>query len=983
MGLALAWAGGLAIARLTGATAVVIVLAAAVVWVAGAIVAGYLTLRKVSVGEARLPPIVTAGAEFPVRVEVSARRPVWVELCHGRAVLASGWSWGDGWEATATSERRGAIDALTVRVRSAGVTGAVWWRRDARVTVSELVVSPRPAIGRLDVQRPAAHLGGELAGTPGAIAGEIDGVRPWREGDGDKSVHWVSTLRSGELVVHDHRHDAERHVLVRARSGTGDPDAEAGRARWALEQGLRSGADVTAAIDDGDPTPIVDVAAAARWTAVADLGPTASTESQRARRPPVEPETTARASARWWAAGATFVALVTLHGALGYSSLVTVVAGAVVALAAVVSSRSLETGAPVPAAIRLIVAVGALVSFLVVASRIGPLTGLLSMLRGPLPQVLVILVLLHGFECRDRRTVRVGLGISGVVLVYAAGFRVDDAIGWWLLAWMVCFGMATSRLTLPTAARPRLPPPAVAGSTAPATARWSRAGSTIASRAAAVALGVAATLALLAVVPIPDGPARLTLPTFIQGGHDVAIPGAIAAPDGSVRDGRERGDGSRAPAGQAGGYTGFAQSMDTSVRGGLSDDVVMRVRAPQPDFWRGQTFADFDGRTWYADDDAGTLHDGPNIDVPRALGDTADGRFVPVDRFVQTFYVEADMPNVIFAAYRPVQVIVDADVWTRDDGAMRASIALGAGSIYTVVSARSQVTAEQLRSDGFVGRRLNRYGKQVLARYLNVPDSTTPETIALADQLADGQRSTYDVIRAYEDWMARNVEYDLNAPVPGPGVDAVDDFLFRSQRGFCEQIASALAIMLRTQGVPARVATGYAAGTRDRVAGVYEVRASDAHAWVEVWFPSTGWQAFDPTASVPLSGEQARRSLGGELATGVAGYVDDHGGQLGLIIVVGLVVTGAVALMLELRRRHRRGRWGLLQDRFRSLAARHGAPGGASNVRRATSWTAADDAAVARAVAEQLDRVAFDPNFSDADREYQTTRQHLARLSRR
>ena len=59
--------------------------------------------------------------------------------------------------------------------------------------------------------------------------------------------------------------------------------------------------------------------------------------------------------------------------------------------------------------------------------------------------------------------------------------------------------------------------------------------------------------------------------------------------------------------------------------------------------------------------------------------------------------------------------------------------------------------------------------------------------------------------------------------------------------------------MLRTQGVPTRVATGYAAGTRDRIAGVYEVRASDAHAWVEVWFPETGWQAFDPTASVPFS----------------------------------------------------------------------------------------------------------------------------------
>src|SRR5262249_12275137 len=155
--------------------------------------------------------------------------------------------------------------------------------------------------------------------------------------------------------------------------------------------------------------------------------------------------------------------------------------------------------------------------------------------------------------------------------------------------------------------------------------------------------------------------------------------------------------------------------------------------------------------------------------IPRTLGDTADSRFVGVDRFVQTFYVEADMPNVIFAAYRPVQAIIDADVWTRDDGAIRASTVLGAGSIYTVVSARPHGTAEQLRIDGLVGQRLSRFGKDVLARYLKVPESTTPETIALADQLAAGHTSTYDVIRAYEDWMSRNVEYDLDAPVPDPG----------------------------------------------------------------------------------------------------------------------------------------------------------------------------------------------------------------------
>jgi transglutaminase-like putative cysteine protease len=488
---------------------------------------------------------------------------------------------------------------------------------------------------------------------------------------------------------------------------------------------------------------------------------------------------------------------------------------------------------------------------------------------------------------------------------------------------------------------------------------------------------------MLTVVPIPDGPARLTLPTFIENVHDVGVPGAIAAPDGSIRDNTDTGDGSRAPAGQAGGYTGFAQSMDTSVRGAMSDEIVMRVRAPEPDFWRGQTFATFDGRRWYADEEVGVRRGGPDIDIPRALGDTAEGRFVPVDRFVQTFYVEADMPNVIFAAYRPIQAIVDADVWTRNDGAIRASTVLTEGSIYTVVSARPRVTAEQLRGNGLIGKRLSRYGQQVMASYLAVPDSTTPETIALADRLAAGRDSTYDVVLAYEGWMAQNVQYDVDAPLPKPGEDAVHDFLFDSKRGFCEQIASALAIMLRTQGVPTRVATGYAAGTRDRIAGVYEVRASDAHAWVEVWFPATGWQAFDPTASVPLSGEVAQTSVGEELAAGLKGYAADHGRQLGLAVLGALIAFGLVVLARELWRRHRRGRWGLLQDRFGALAARRGAPGGATNLRRAESWSAADDSEVAKMVAEQLDRVAFDPTFDDDDTDYDETRRQLSQLARR
>ena len=158
------------------------------------------------------------------------------------------------------------------------------------------------------------------------------------------------------------------------------------------------------------------------------------------------------------------------------------------------------------------------------------------------------------------------------------------------------------------------------------------------------------------------------------------------------------------------------------------------------------------------------------------------------------------MPNLVFHANRPVQVIIDADAWTRDDGAIRASTVLPAGSIYTVVSARPKVDAGLLARQGLVGPRLTARGRAAFGRYLELPATTTPETIALANELARDQTSTYGVVRAYEQWMAQNVSYDLDAPLPDDGEDAVHDFLFDSQLGFCEQIASSLTIMLRTQG---------------------------------------------------------------------------------------------------------------------------------------------------------------------------------------
>ncbi len=228
--------------------------------------------------------------------------------------------------------------------------------------------------------------------------------------------------------------------------------------------------------------------------------------------------------------------------------------------------------------------------------------------------------------------------------------------------------------------------------------------------------------------------------------------------------------------------------------------------------------------------------------------------------------------------------------------------------------------------------------------------------------------------------MSQNVEYDLNAPLPDAGEDAVHDFLFDSRLGFCEQIASSLTIMLRTQGVPARLVTGYVSGGRDEISGVFEVQASDAHAWVEVWFPETGWQAFDPTAAVPLSADAEIESVGADLLAGLGGYVGDHPVRVVLAVATGFAVLAALGLGRIALDRRRRGRWGSLQDRFTAIASRRGAAPVASNPARAEAWTGADDEAVARLVAERLDRVVFDPSFADEDELFADTRKLVGAL---
>ncbi len=129
---------------------------------------------------------------------------------------------------------------------------------------------------------------------------------------------------------------------------------------------------------------------------------------------------------------------------------------------------------------------------------------------------------------------------------------------------------------------------------------------------------------------------------------------------------------------------------------------------------------------------------------------------------------------------------------------------------------------------------------------------------ALARRLAAGARSNYEVAVRIEHFLRSNYTYDRQVPLARYPLEA---FLFSQRRGYCQQFSGAMTLMLRMDGVPARVGVGFRPGTRDAHAGVWSVRASDAHAWVEVFLSGLGWVTFDPTpptsTPIPLAGSTA------------------------------------------------------------------------------------------------------------------------------
>jgi transglutaminase-like putative cysteine protease len=344
-----------------------------------------------------------------------------------------------------------------------------------------------------------------------------------------------------------------------------------------------------------------------------------------------------------------------------------------------------------------------------------------------------------------------------------------------------------------------------------------------------------------------------------------------------------------------------SNSLDMTSRPRLSDKVVFTVDSERASFWRGETFDLWDGTTWTrsADDRETFALDrdaADRVQVPPAPGDVGASRGRELR---QTFHVETGYSDVLFAAPSARTIETDKSLRARVDGTVVVGESgfgggggFGKGAVYTVTSQSIPATADMLRSaDNDV------MPPAIKQQYAQTPFVLSERVAKLAKDVTANASTTYDKIKALEAWLGANTKYSINAPLSPKGVDVVDDFLFRSRVGWCEQIASSLVVLARSVGIPARLTTGFVPGSRDGLSGRFVVRERDAHAWAEIYFPGIGWQGFDPTASVPLAG--SAKAGGSFLDTARRNAV-----ALGVLLAIVVLAIGfGPALVARMRRR--------------------------------------------------------------------------------
>jgi transglutaminase-like putative cysteine protease len=272
----------------------------------------------------------------------------------------------------------------------------------------------------------------------------------------------------------------------------------------------------------------------------------------------------------------------------------------------------------------------------------------------------------------------------------------------------------------------------------------------------------------------------------------------------------------------------------------LGDTPVLQVKSDVPIYLRATTADRYAGQAITSSETSTTTFD-TNADL--LSQDT-----IPQSRGLLTAQVTvlASRTTVAFAPDAPLRFSMPTEVDTRGDPNDVATIRLDTpvqqNQQYTVVSALSTATNQQLRAAG------EDYPEWVRQRYLQLPRTLPRRVVDLAHDVTGGAPDAFDKALALEGYLRNNFTYTTHVDAVPPDQDWVDYFLFESKQGYCDYFATAMTVMLRAEGVPARVASGFAPGDFDQDTGLSIVRENHAHSWVEAYFPRYGWITFEPSS---------------------------------------------------------------------------------------------------------------------------------------
>lgn len=306
----------------------------------------------------------------------------------------------------------------------------------------------------------------------------------------------------------------------------------------------------------------------------------------------------------------------------------------------------------------------------------------------------------------------------------------------------------------------------------------------------------------------------------------------------------------------------FGSSLQLGGPRRLTNEPVMDVRVQGLGrYWRAVVYDFYTGDGWLTrDEDSAGFGPDETLSLPV---------FEAREAVTQTYTFYRDNATVLYAMSNPVMLSRSAKVtfnalsdqqiaqtgypgwsnngepWVEEITYIRSNAAVDRGESYQVVSMASRATVSQLETAG------NDYPEWIRERYLQLPNTITERTRQLARQITEPHNNNFAKAQAIERYLRNNIKYNERLATPPPNVDKVDYILFTAKEAYCDYYASSMVVMLRSLGIPARLAAGFARGTYDADIDSFHVLNRDAHSWVEVYFPRYGWIEFEPTAAQP------------------------------------------------------------------------------------------------------------------------------------